>query len=343
MKRDIIGTIGFFLVGFIIFLSIKGIFGVSNEYSEHSEMMINGYYDEQENTIDAVLIGNSHIYRYWQSAFAWEEYGIATTALSSSAMPASVVKNVAIEALKTQNPKVLILDASAFADKDKSNNKIYLLLDNMKFSANYIDMVEKYCDSAKITGMGKLQYYFPIIQFHSRWKEISEADFRQTYPSYLNSCYLEKFLTSTIEDREHLATEARNEIGAQNEADLRDLLEWCVRQDVKVQFLAVPMLRNEKKQGMINRVGDIIAEYGIDFINYNDTELYDSFDFQVTQDFQDANHTNINGSYKFTKVFGNYLKERYGLEDHRQEAAYASWNERAKEYDAVIEEYFIYR
>ena len=337
-----IGTLGFFLMGFAIFLGIRGIFGVSNEYSEHAEMMIEGYYEEQENTLDAVFIGNSHIYRYWQSAFAWEEYGIASSALSVSAMPGSTMKNVAIEALKTQKPKVLVLDATAFARKDNAEKKVYLLLDNMKFSFNYIDMVENYCESAGVTGMDKLQYYIPIIQFHSRWKELGKADFVRTYPSYLNSCYMESFLTSTIKEREHRATEVRTEIGTNNEADLRDLLEWCTEQEVKVLFLAVPMLRSEEKLGMINRVEDIVKEYGVDFIDYNEVELYESFDFQVTQDFQDTNHTNINGSYKFTKVFGKYLEEQYGLMDHRGETLYASWDEKAREYEELIQEYFIY-
>lgn len=341
MRRDIIGTIGFFLMGLVIYLGIYGIFGVSNEYSEHAEMMIEGYYEEEEDTLDAVFIGNSHIYRYWQSAFAWEEYGIASSALSVSALPGSTMKNVAYEALKTQNPKVLVLDATAFASKDKVDNKVYLLLDNMKFSLNYLDTVENYCNSAEVEGLDRLQYYFPIIQFHSRWKEIGEADFVQSYPSYLNSCYQEEFLTSTIKDREHVASDEREEIGEHNEADLRDLLEWCTRQEVEVQFLAVPVLR-EDKLGMINRVGDIVKEYGIDFINYNEVELYEIFDFQVAQDFQDTNHTNINGSYKFTKVYGEYLAERYGLADHRGETDYASWDERAKAYDALIEDYFIY-
>ena len=56
-----IGTIGFFLMGFAIFLGIRGIFGVSNEYSEHAEMMIEGYYEEQENTAIFTDTGRVHL------------------------------------------------------------------------------------------------------------------------------------------------------------------------------------------------------------------------------------------------------------------------------------------
>ncbi len=343
MKKDILGTTVFLVMTCILFFAVQNVFGVSNSFSEHAEMMFEGYYDEQEDTVDAVIIGNSHIYRYWQSAFGWKEYGISTLALSTSDMPGSVIKNMAIEACKTQNPKLLVFDATAFADKDNvKNNKIYMMLNNMKLSKNYIDTVDNFCAYAGVTGMEKFDFYLPIIQFHSRWKEINQTDFEQTYPSYLNSCYMEEFLTSTIKERAHKATDERVKIGKRNEAVLRDLLEWCKGEDIEIQFLAVPLLRNEKKLGMINYVGDIVEEYGYEFLNYNDADLYESFDFDVSVDFQDKNHTNVNGSYKFSKVYGKYLVERYSLADHRGESEYASWDERADAYMDIIREYFIY-
>jgi hypothetical protein len=56
----------------------------------------------------------------------------------------------------------------------------------------------------------------------------------------------------------------------------------------------------------------------------------------------DKGHTNVNGSYKFTKVFSAYLAEQYGLTDHRGERAYASWDEKAAQYMDLIQEDFLY-
>ena len=101
MKKDILGTTVFLIMTCVLFLAVQNVFGVSNKFSEHAEMMFEGYYDEPKDTVDAVIIGNSHIYRYWQSAFGWKEYGLSTLALSTSDMPGSVMKNMAIEAGKT--------------------------------------------------------------------------------------------------------------------------------------------------------------------------------------------------------------------------------------------------
>ena len=63
------------------------------------------------------------------------------------------------------------------------------------------------------------------------------------------------------------------------------------------------------------------------------------FGFVESEDFQDRNHTNIKGSYKFTNVFGEYLKERYGLSDRSGEAPYADWDAQASAYYAIVGPY----
>lgn len=343
MKKSIIKAVVFCGIGAGLLLAVQSVLGVSNYFSEHTEMMFEGYYEQPEDTLDAVLIGNSHVYKFWQGAFAWQEYGLAALSLSTSDMPCSVVKNIAVEALKTQNPRVMVFDATQFAqEKAEENNKIYLILNSMHVSQNYMDMIGNYCDYAGISGMDRMAYYFPILQFHSRWKEINAGDFVQKYPSYLNSCYIKDYLSQTIEETEHITTQRRAPISAKSEEVLRELLDWCREQEFEPLFLVSPLLLEEERLAMINTVGDIVSEYGIPFINYNDPGMFESFDFDVSADFQDKSHTNINGSWKFTKVFGQYLIDHYGLSDHRREEAYASWDGQAQKYYEIIEDYFIY-
>ena len=339
MKKRVITNIIFVLSVVIMFLFMQKIFTASNSLTEHAEMMMDGYYNEKENTVDAVVIGNSHIYRYWQGAFGWEQHGIAGLSLSTSDMPCNVFRNVGVEALKTQTPKVLVFDALAFADNhDLENNKIYYLTSNMKFSSNYLDTIKTYCDTVGIEGWDRLQYYFPVIQFHSRWKDLKKRDILKMKESYLNSCYEKKFLTRTIEKEEVVDTDIRVPIHEGREASLRELLEWCQKQDVQIEFIAVPTLLSEKRKGMINYVGDIVEEYGITFIDYNDKALFDSFGFVVEEDFQDVNHTNVVGSYKFCDVYGQHLIDTYDLPDRREDESYTSWETRSDEYFEVIQE-----
>ena len=258
-------------------------------------------------------------------------------------MPSSAVRNVAAEALRTQSPDVMVFDITPFAAADREeNNSIYRLLDNMKLSLNYLDMAEGYCEYAGVEGLEEMEYYIPLLRFHSRWKELQKADFVQTRQSYLNSNYASKFLKRKLgKDAAHSATDVRAEIGQKNEAALRELLEWCGGQEMEVLFYAAPVLREDNLERM-NRAGDIVEEYGFPFLNFNDEALYAKLGFDEGQDYGDKNHTNLNGSYKFTKALGNYLKETYGLADHRGEEAYASWDEKAEAYGALVGKYLAY-
>ena len=84
MIKKFITTLAFFFTGFLLFLGVNSILGPN---SEDAEMMFKGYYNLKPNSVDAVFIGNSHTYKYWQPAFAWKEFGMASTEISTSIMP----------------------------------------------------------------------------------------------------------------------------------------------------------------------------------------------------------------------------------------------------------------
>lgn len=343
MKTNLINlfkSVLFVLIGCLIILKVNKMFGISNEYSNHSKMMIQGFYDTEKDSVDMVAIGNSHVYRYWQSAFAWKEKGIATTAFSSSDMPCGAVKNVIAETLKTQSPKLIVIDATVFNNtNDKPSNKIYLLTNNMDYSANYFDMVNNFCDYADLSLADSMPYYLPIIQFHSRWYELGNNDFEQVQKSYLNSCYQENFLKTKVKDKKHKYTDERDEISPGSERALKDLLSWLKTQDVKVLFYVAPVLRGNAYLGRNNYIQDIVESEGFDFVDFNDEDYFTEFYFDTDNDFQDTNHTNVVGSYKFTMYMSDYLIANYGLEDKRGQDAYKSWDKKAKKYYDIVGEY----
>ena len=325
-----------------MFVRVQGLFGITTQVANQAERMINSYYEEPENTVDAVFIGNSHVHNYWQAAFAYREYGISSLNFSVSDMPASVVRNAAIEACKTQNPKVIVFDITMFAhdEVDPTNKKVHLLLKNMKFSMNYLDAIRSHCDFIGVKGMERLEYYFPIMQFHSQWKELDEKSFTDQYSPYLNCGYLPNYLSGRVTSTNtHKTTTTSTPISEQHEAALRELLEWCKTQEAQVEFVAVPVLLGKSRLSMMNYVGEIIREYGFSFINYNEEELYKTFGFEEEVDFQDSDHTNVNGAYKFTLLYAKHLIEEYGLCDHRGESEYQSWDERADAYYEFVDEY----
>lgn len=339
--KKIIRSIAFLILFVLLFHSLQNNFGVETLDDQHldhklAEGLFRAYFQEQENMVDAVYIGNSHVHNFWQPAFAFREYGLAVMNFSSPDLPVVLMKNMAIEASKKQKPKLFIFDLTGFARENiaaSTKEKGFLVLSNLSYSANFADAVRRQCDYVGGDWMDKLNYYFPFLAFHTRWKNLSKIDFTHEPNPYLNSAYLKNdFFEGVISKKEHIFSDKSSPIGEVFEKALRELLEWCQSQGMNAEFVIEPVLLNEKKMQMYNYIGQIVKEYGFEFINYNDKGLYEEFGFEEEKDYYDFNHTNIKGSYKYTMLYGKRLIEKYDLEDHRGEERYQSWEERSDAY-----------
>lgn len=345
MKKNIIHSLIFWIIVAVLYLSIQRVFYVKNVYTRTAKMMFNGYYELEKNTVDAVAIGNSHIYRYIQGAFAYKQNGLAVIPLSTAALPCSMYRDLAVEALKTQSPKVLVFDVWAFAGENNSrDSKMYFVLENMKYSWTYFSIVKEYCDCGNIPLSERAPYYFPLVKFHSRWQELDDKDFKKPNKSYLNSCYNSSFMKDTKDTDRCNYVETVCPIGEEEEKALNDLLDWCNKQkDFEIEFVAEPLIRaKEERLGMINYIGEKIEAAGYTFINYNEPEAFDEFGFDIKKDFKDINHVNIRGSYKYCELYGKHLMEEYGLKDHRGEEKYSEWDKLSEKYIEKIGKHLSY-
>ena len=338
--RIILKPILFVLIGLLIFIGILPLFNASNAYSEHAEMMIKGYYELPENTADVVFIGNSHVYRFWQNAFAFKEKGVAATSWSTSNMPFGTARSVLEEVLKTQHPKVVCVEIFMFAhNSTDSNNKIYLILPYMKCSKNKYQMIEDYSNYLSIDKEDRFPYYLPFIQFHSRCFELNKGDFIQTQESYLNSCYQDNWLNSKADGLVHTSTDEVLEVPVECEVAFRDFLAYCRSLDTEVLFVAAPDWNGGEKLAHGNYLLNIVEEYGFSLINYNEEALYQTIGIDESIDLQDSSHFNVNGSLKFTRAMSDYLIAKYHLSDKRNDSHYLFYNRCADDYYELIGEY----
>lgn len=68
-----------------------------------------GLYAQKDNTVDVLLLGSSHAGMNLDASVLWSEYGIASYCPWGSIQPFWNSYYSLIEALKTQNPKVVVL------------------------------------------------------------------------------------------------------------------------------------------------------------------------------------------------------------------------------------------
>ena len=100
------------------------------------------------------------------------------------------------------------------------------------------------------------------------------------------------------------------EIPAEQEAYLRDLLDFLKEGQRDALFIVSPYGESLKEQQMFNYMEEITASYGYPFLNMND--YYEEIGIIFEEDFADyGSHTNAVGAEKCTDFLKEYLLIHY--------------------------------
>ena len=111
-------------------------------------------------------------------------------------------------------------------------------------------------------------------------------------------------------------------INSFKEKYFRKLIEYCQNENITLILAKTP--RCDWTVEKHNAIEEIANEYGIDFLDYNCTELYNESGFDAQMDFKDSGHLNITGALKLTNNFIGYLQSNCQLVDHRSDKQYSS-------------------
>ncbi|HOO29083.1 MAG TPA: hypothetical protein PLU43_11515, partial [Lachnospiraceae bacterium] len=132
------------------------------------------FYKEQLDT-DIIFVGSSTVYSGVSPLILWEKYGYTSYDRSNSSQTIWISYYMIEDAIKCHKPKLVVLDIGfikywdTYAE-EPSNRKA---IDGMRFSKTKLACIGAAMDQdEKIT-----DYLFPILRFHSRWKELQPEDF----------------------------------------------------------------------------------------------------------------------------------------------------------------------
>lgn len=130
-------------------------------------------YNTEENLIDVVFVGSSHVYAGVNVALLWEQYGMSAFDMAVSGQDKDSAYHNLVEVLKTQSPQVVCVDMYALTfDGHEIQGNIYRNMLSMDISQNSIELVQEYIDEEE-----QQDYIlrWPII--HTRYRELKRYDF----------------------------------------------------------------------------------------------------------------------------------------------------------------------
>lgn len=300
---------------------------------------------EPENTIEVALIGSSVLYHGVSSMEMYEDHGISSWNLGSSAQPVSSSYYI-LEETYRMNPDSL--KTVVFETFELQGEVTESLRRSITDATKYYDI--KYRANRDHTDDFKeaLSYTIPLVSYHSRWSEIGEGDFDKLKPRpYLRGFYFdtgrryfdENLFEGAIPSpyRQGAADDEVAALDANGLYYLEKIIDFCREKDIRLVLLKTPMGDNWD-EAEYNAVRLIAERYGLEYYDFNSEPLYDTIGFNPATDLYDADHMNYWGARKLTKWLGDYLAEECGTTDVRGMAGYEFLEENLAEYQDKIED-----
>lgn len=285
-----------------------------------------------ESNLDMIYVGGSSVYTYWEPLKAWDDYGFTSYAYATDNLPSDSTEFYIKEALKTQDPKLFVVELKAFSEFDPevfeyklrngSDSLDWYSINRWKYISNYLT----YHPADENTDV--LSLYFDIVKYHANHSCLSDP-LNWEYCDNEAVCYDKGF--RLMEGYEKLdkpvdyMTEERYEMPPEDTELLNHLLDYCDKRNLQVLFVLSPMVVDAAQMGIYNTMQDIVEKRGYGFLNAN--EYYDEMSIDFSTDFINARHVNCYGAEKYTRFLGKYIIDHYDMPDNRDNVAYTSWHE----------------
>ncbi len=317
MTKKIIRALAFFLVLALVYGAVDTVLKIKT-YDMRSLITLR---DMDDDTLDAVMVGSSHVGMNIDNAQLWEENGIASYNVWGGMQPVWNSYFYLKECIETQKPKVAMVDVfMAGTTVDFSTKAVAMKnITTMPWGMNRINAslasFESWQDA--VEAMWGMPYY------HNRFDELTEDDLRGRYgwdDEEIPTVHQTSDVVTPIELLDYRAITDTLPLTEKNEKYIRKIINLCKANDVELVLMVAPYQATEEECKRLNRVEEIAREEGVTVLNY--LKLWQDVGIDPATDFYDIGHFNNAGIKKFTTLIGQYLQDNYNLQDRRADASH---------------------
>ena len=303
-----------FVAGLIVILLAVSVVMTPKDNTERAGILSErayGFLAEPESTLDVLFLGDSEGYRAFIPLQMWEEYGFTSFVCNTSSQQLYLTERILNQALEKQSPKYVILET--------------LILYRY---APYSDVL-----------MDRVSNALPVFRYHDHWKQLSLRDFvpKVEYTHidpFKGYAFLSKIEPAA--EVEHMKpTKEASKISKQAQKSVARIAEICRAHGAELLLISSPSTTNWNMHRH-NAVQKLADRLGIQYMDMN--LMTDEIPIDWSVDTYDAgDHLNYTGAVKVSAYLGAYLHDE-GLPDHREDAAYAAWNDSLAEFKRFIED-----
>ncbi|MBQ7562395.1 MAG: SGNH/GDSL hydrolase family protein [Lachnospiraceae bacterium] len=300
------------------------------------------YYLEKLPT-DILFVGSSTVYSGISPVILWEKQGFTSYDRSNASQPmwtSYYLIEDAVSGIGSKKPQLVVLDVGFIKYDDEfaeepSNRKA---IDGMRTSFSKL--------RCALAAMGEnerlIEYIFPVLRFHTRWKELSASDLRYAFSEIEtnHNGFLMNFIrTQTLPERSNgrYLEKEDTELTPRNVEYLKKIIELCRRKDISLFLMKTPSYSDNWSYSYDDQIREIAGEYGIEYVNFDDQSDAMGIDYR-TDSPDEGNHLNLWGAEKFSAYLADYIAEHYTVSSHSGEERYRRvWEEKVLRYEKARE------
>lgn len=274
------------------------------------------FYHTPKQSVDVLIVGNSHAYSSFDTALFEEEEGKNAYILATNSQNVEQSYFNVKESLKYQKPEVIILEASAIDYNDNWRNigdtydkswKKEFNIDGMRFGMVKLEAIRnQYCPE------NWAYAFFRIAKCHGNWTNIN--DLYNNIKFYTKdadefSSFRPSVTSMSKETMEQYAQAERNMdeifVADANIMYFHKLAELCREEGIELRVIMVPMydvyIDSINYSSWTDKIHDLTESENVKYLDCN--RYYDEIGL-TAQDFEDFyssyHHLNAEGAQKVT-------------------------------------------
>lgn len=180
---NLIKAVVFSVMGVIMFIALQNFFiPDSSSKRSNADKTIQGLGGLEENTLDVVFLGPSSTRLSISPMKMYEDAKIKAYNLSTDGTPIEASYYLLKDTFSRQKPSIVVLEANHLFQLDNAETALRWrhVLDNYPMSPLKYEMAKSYAELE--AGDGIMSVIFPIEKYHTRWSELTSADFKLQPP-----------------------------------------------------------------------------------------------------------------------------------------------------------------